>query len=587
MHTATQHILPELLAPCGSPQALRSAVKAGADAVYFGGSSFNARLNAHNFDEKELRDAVDFCHSRGVKAYVTFNTLVYDRELPDALRYAEQLYLAGVDALILADVGLSRLIHRFFPDFELHASTQLSGHNIAAAEALAGEGFSRMVCARELSRENITALVKQSPIEIEMFIHGAMCVCHSGQCLMSSVIGGRSGNRGLCAQPCRMKYDGGYPISLKDMSLATHVRELIDMGVSSLKIEGRMKSPDYVYGVVSTYRALLDEGRDAEEEEMKHLASLFSRGGFSDGYFTGAVGPAMLGIRSDEDKQATKAVSGKRALSAAAPKKAPTKVQARRYRLGDTGSLRSLLSKKVKQVRKMRTARFYDPAAITDQAVDYFRIRYLPLDRLPLDTAGRANGVMLPPVIPDSESTAVFAAARAAYDRGIRHFLVGNLGHIAPLKALFDGEELRQILFHGDWRLNVCNSFTADRFSEALCDVMLSPELTLPQIRDIAAEKAVIVYGRLPLMLCEKPIGSPLLTDRTGAKFPVIAEGGRDEIFNSVPVYMADKNAVLQDAGVGNRHFIFTTENPRQVDAVIDAYRNATPPKDQNVRRIK
>ena len=275
--------LPELLSPCGSYDALLAAIEGGADAVYFGGTAFNARMNAKNFDRGEIISAVSACREKGVKAYVTLNTQIFDRELKSALDHAAFLYESGVDALILADFGLSSLIKRYIPDFELHASTQMTAHSFDGAEKLYDFGFKRVVGARELSRENIASLCK-SRAEIELFIHGAICVSVSGQCLMSAMLGGRSGNRGQCAQPCRMCYNGEYPLSLKDMCLSDHIPELIDMGVSSLKIEGRMKSPSYVYGVTKIYRTLLDERRKATAEENNELKRLFSRSGFTDGY---------------------------------------------------------------------------------------------------------------------------------------------------------------------------------------------------------------------------------------------------------------------------------------------------------------
>lgn len=242
--------LPELLAPAGHIDSLTAAVSAGADAVYFGVGAYNARMNAKNFDSEDLKSALSLCHAHGVKAHVTLNTQLYDREVGNALRTVEELYDAGVDALIVADLGMAELIHKYFPDFELHASTQASGHSIRDAEYFASLGFSRIVVARETSYENIAKICKESPIDVEMFIHGANCVSFSGQCLMSSLIGGRSGNRGQCAQPCRLGYNGSYPLSPKDLCLAGHIKEIMDLGVSSLKIEGRMKSPDYVYRVV-------------------------------------------------------------------------------------------------------------------------------------------------------------------------------------------------------------------------------------------------------------------------------------------------------------------------------------------------
>ncbi|MBQ8409782.1 MAG: U32 family peptidase [Clostridia bacterium] len=307
--------LPELLSPAGSPEAFQAAIDGGADAIYVGGASFNARINAKNFSEDDLREAVRLAHLYGVKVYQTVNIMVYGRELKELLKAAENSAYAGVDAFIVSDLGAAELLHRHLPDMPLHASTQMSVHNSDGARLLAEYGFSRVVPARELSKKDIQTLVDENPLEVEIFIHGAMCVSHSGQCLFSSLVGGRSGNRGLCAQPCRLPYaftegrvGDKYPLSLKDMSLAGHVREIIESGVSSLKIEGRMKSPEYVRGVTRIWRRLLDEGRDATADEIGELSELFSRGGFSDGYYTGNVGRKMLGIRSEEDKQASREV---------------------------------------------------------------------------------------------------------------------------------------------------------------------------------------------------------------------------------------------------------------------------------------
>ncbi len=299
--------LPELLAPAGSPEALEAAFCAGADAVYLGGSAFNARMSAHNFDSRELEEAVAYAHVRGGRVYLTLNTLVYDRELTDAVRAAYGAAEAGVDGLIIADLGAAACIRRVLPGLPLHASTQLSGHNAAMGRALAPHGFSRFVIARETRLCDLAAAVADNPLEVEVFVHGALCVCHSGQCLFSSLVGGRSGNRGACAQPCRLPYRDlrgreCYPLSLKDLSLAAHIPTLIRAGVASLKIEGRMKSPAYVGGVTGIFRRLLDENRAANREETDFLAALFSRGGFTDGYFTGHIDYGMTGVRSEADK---------------------------------------------------------------------------------------------------------------------------------------------------------------------------------------------------------------------------------------------------------------------------------------------
>ncbi|MBP3592557.1 MAG: U32 family peptidase [Clostridia bacterium] len=301
--------LPELLAPAGSEEALYAAVRAGADAVYLGGKAFGARAFAANFDGEGLKRAVAYCHLHGVRLYVTVNTLVYERELPAWLDFCRSLYAMGVDALIVTDLGGISLLRRYLPHMELHASTQMGLHNSEGVRLAAELGLSRAVVARECSLSDMREMVEKAPLELEVFLHGALCVCHSGQCLFSSLVGGRSGNRGECAQPCRLPYgNGGYPLSLKDLSLARHITELLDAGVSSLKIEGRMKSPDYVYGVTRIYRRLLDEKRNATDAEERELSALFSRSGFTDGYFTGRLS-GMTGVRSEQQKEESRALS--------------------------------------------------------------------------------------------------------------------------------------------------------------------------------------------------------------------------------------------------------------------------------------
>ena len=302
--------LPELLAPAGDMQALYAAVRGGADAIYVGGRRFGARAFAKNFDSDELIHAVKYCHAHGVRLYVTLNTLIFDKELDDALEYARFLSGIGVDALIVADLGIAALIRERIPSLELHASTQMGVHNSEGAEAAYRIGCSRVVLARECSADNIKKIVDRSRAECEVFVHGALCVCHSGQCLFSSLVGGRSGNRGECAQPCRLPYGNSYPLSLKDLSLSNHIEELIESGVSSLKIEGRMKSADYVYTVTSIYRRLLDEHRSARRDEERELEKIFSRSGFTDGYFTGKTENGMTGVRSEAEKKISREISG-------------------------------------------------------------------------------------------------------------------------------------------------------------------------------------------------------------------------------------------------------------------------------------
>ena len=688
---------PELLAPAGTPEALSAAIAAGADAVYFGTPEYNARMNARNFSGDELDRALSLCHAHGVMAYITLNTQVYDRELYGALKCAETLYRAGADALIVADIGLSRQIHRYFPDFPLLASTQMTGHRVRDADYLSGEGFTRMVAARELSRGDIAVLCDKSPVEIEMFIHGALCVSVSGQCLMSSLIGGRSGNRGECAQPCRLPYNGAYPLSPKDLCLAPHAGELLSLGASSWKIEGRMKSPDYVYRVVSVYRRLIDEKRDATRDETDELAAAFSRSGFTDGFYTGTVKTnpnAMLGVRTDSDK----AKSAESVTSSVATQITPRKVDINRIMLkvspGEPSLLcvtagaksvtvagatpeqaisRPLTSEYAAQqisklgatpytvsdntvfdikiadgltlsasslnalrrdavvaltqpargavrecevpdetaftsairgsghnmpssvIKPIKTAEFLSADAITAEAAGYFDRIYLSLHKYD----GRANGVILPPVIYDGETEKIRRELAAAVSAGAEYAIINGAGQAVLAREA-------GLRFDAGYRHNVNNRASAIAALDTGADaIMLSPELTSAQIIDIAhtVPASVIVYGRIPLMttercilravsggkcLCEeKCTGSSVLTDRTKAKFPIYAiPGCRSVIYNSVPVYMADRRDILNKTGAAAWHFIFTDEDSAAVDFIINSYKTGREPQKQ-FRRIK
>ncbi len=689
--------LPELLCPAGSMEALAAAVDGGADAVYFGGNHFNARMFANNFDPAAMREAVSLCHTYGVKAYLTLNTLPLDREMKTFLDAAYDAAQAGVDALIVADLGGAVAIRRTIPTLELHASTQASGHNADAGRALAELGFSRMVLAREVSLADIRTYIENSPIEAEVFVHGALCVCHSGQCLFSSLIGGRSGNRGACAQPCRLPYTvgkkTGYPLSLKDLCLAEHVPALIDAGVASLKIEGRMKAPEYVHAVTRVWRQLLDERRAATADEMSYLAEIFSRGGFTDRYFTCTdrrtpdwTGRGMLGVRSEDDKQNTRALPKWTDGGAVTHRKLPVTVEATLRRdepselrmsckgktvtvtgdipqiarkesaamteesvakslskLGNTpfeaigirvvvdnglmlpaAALNALRRSAAEQLweehtREItaesrerhveripyipdaprgrdgadRTAQFLQPDQITPAAREFFDLIYLPLSVYD----GSVEGVALPPVILDHEMAAVRARLRRAVELGAKHLLIGNIGHLSLARE-------SGLILHGDFRLNVTNRETAALWqSLGLEEVLLSPELTLPQVRDVGGFGRSVTYGRIPLMLLEKCVireiascdtcrsGGAMLTDRKGVSFPVLREGDhRNVIYNSVPTYMGDREEELARADVRHHHFIFSVERAAAVDRVITAVRRGLAAEDAfpgGVRRIK
>ena len=293
----------ELLAPAGSPEALTAAVQAGADAVYLGFGPLNARRNAKNFTREELEAGVAYCHLRGVKVYLTLNTLLTNRELPLAAETGAWASDLGIDAVLVQDLGVARLLRRTCPDLPLHASTQMTVHSLDGVRACADLGMTRVVLSRELSADAIADLCARSPVELEVFGHGALCMCYSGQCFLSAVLGGRSGNRGLCAQPCRLAFrwpgekTPSHPLSLKDLSLAGALGQLEEMGVACLKIEGRMKRPEYVAVVTGIYAAALRQGREPTQAELAQLEAAFSRQGFTQGYFRDQKGPAMFGTR--------------------------------------------------------------------------------------------------------------------------------------------------------------------------------------------------------------------------------------------------------------------------------------------------
>jgi len=311
----------ELLAPVGSWEALEAAVQNGADAVYLGGKAFSARQHANNFDHEELIKAVQYCHIRDVKVFITVNTLVTNEELKDLAKYIAFLYNIDVDALIIQDLGMAKLVKDLLPDFELHASTQMSVHNAEGVKMLEELGFKRAVLAREMSIDEIKHVKEQSSLDLEVFVHGALCVCYSGQCLMSSMIGGRSGNRGRCAQPCRMTYTlvnqdtgkeiknthGDYILSPRDLNTLQNIDKVLKTGVKSLKIEGRMKRPEYVAIVVRAYRDAIDQYKihkevpNISQETLHDVEQIFNRR-FTKGYILGEKGKEIMSFSKPSNR---------------------------------------------------------------------------------------------------------------------------------------------------------------------------------------------------------------------------------------------------------------------------------------------
>ncbi len=318
----------ELLAPAGSRDALHAAVENGADAIYLGGKLFSARAQADNFDIEILKEELQYAHARGANIYLTMNTLLSDSEMEQALEFAVQAYSAGIDGIIVQDIGLAAALRRIMPDMPLHASTQMTVYDLAGVQYLEDMGFSRVVLARELSLQEASEISRNTHLEVEAFIHGALCVCYSGQCLMSSMIGGRSGNRGKCAQPCRLPYElvgvgsdrayiqnarpqytrpqhARYLLSPKDICSLDFIGDIVASGIHSLKIEGRMKSPEYVATVVRIYRKYIDMAMkrmsmgepvqpEIDKADRHDLLQIFNRGGFSEGYMKGKTGADMM-----------------------------------------------------------------------------------------------------------------------------------------------------------------------------------------------------------------------------------------------------------------------------------------------------
>ncbi len=296
----SKHSKIEVLAPCGDYDILIAAVHAGADACYIGGNSFGARAYATNFDEETIKKAVTYAHLHGVKVYLTVNTLLKQEELPALYEYIRPFYEIGGDALIIQDLGVFSYARKQFPDIAIHCSTQMNITSRYGAEFMKQQGATRVVTAREMSLEEIRAIKEHVDIEVETFVHGAMCYSYSGQCLMSSLAGGRSGNRGRCAQPCRKCYDKSYLLSMKDMCALSLIPKLIDAGIDSLKIEGRMKNAYYVASTVHAYRTIVDDCLHGRFDPQKavaltfELANIYNRGGFSDGYFFCHNGAEMI-----------------------------------------------------------------------------------------------------------------------------------------------------------------------------------------------------------------------------------------------------------------------------------------------------
>ena len=654
----------EILAPAGDYNALVGAIHSGADAVYLGIGEFNARIRAENFTSESVGEAIRLAHAHGVKVYITLNTCLHDREMDKMLDSVAHLHNLGADAFIVADLGVANLIKENYPEIEMHASTQATVHNLDGANFISETlDMTRVVLARELNRENIEYISKNANCKTEIFVHGAHCMSVSGQCLMSYFQGGRSGNRGECAQPCRLPYTingkNGYHLSLKDMSLSQHIPEILNSGVASLKIEGRMKSEEYVSGTVGVWRTLIDQKRNANRYEISTLGDLFSRQGFTDGYYLAKIDKSMLGIRTQENKDATKKQEAKE-LTLQKPKldmiaelyegekakltikhngkeitvygdvveksiNAPlsreniiknlSKLGSTPFSLGEIEVFKSddimvrvssindlrrqaieklfevenkvepkaYVKRELSHPTKIKTALFLDEAQIPSSA-DYFDVAFLPLDKYRVGS--RANGVAMPPVVFDSEWQEIEGMLDEAKANGIEWALVSNIGQIKRVR-----EKGFKMIF--DYRFNAFNAPCVDYLMKNGAEnVILSPELSKAQIRDYKGY-SVIAYGHIPMMTTHKcvlkdTVGCEVckgyMSDRQGAKLYAHGiYGHRNVIYNSVPVYMADKLDEIREL---SHHFIFSSESREQCQKIIESYKNGTP-SNGSIRRIK
>ena len=669
----------ELLAPAGSMDALRAAVQNGANAVYLGCGAFNARQSAKNFTIQSLAEAVKYCHIRGVAVHLTLNTLVSDKETADCVKLIQAAAECGVDAFIVQDLGVVQLCRGIAPDVPIHGSTQMTVCSLSGVLLCAAWGLSRVVLSRELSREEIRYICKHSPIEIEVFGHGALCMSYSGQCYLSAAIGGRSGNRGRCAQPCRQCYgysrrENQYPLSLKDNCLVAYLRELEAMGVASLKLEGRMKRPEYVAVVTDVYRRALD-GEKLTQEMMDALLTAFNRQGFTDGYYNGKLGKEMFGIREDKGDEApwmrTARLSyegaenplvsvamhmvvrqgissltvldpeGRRCtVTGPAPEQARTQpltleqLEARLSKTGGTpyrcvrvtadiapgltlsaaaiNALRRDALNQLTAVRSRRpqrqilsmsklqhqkgspeapgyTVQVTTRAQITAKVLKMNPVMlYVPLHILTADEAFTRQlarvvpvAAVLPRIVHDGQMGKLREDLTAVRRLGVKAALVGNLGLMLPVREA--GLEIR-----GDFGLNIYNSVSMLALQELeLKSAMLSFEMTLPQVRDISkpVPTELLAYGRLPLMVtenclirgkngeCACHLGQTKLVDKTGAEFPVIRDGNscRSVLLNGKKLNWLDRQKDLGKLGLWAVRLYFTTENPQEVDRVLQS----------------
>ena len=674
----------EILSPVGNREMLYAAVRSGADAVYLGAKDFSARRNAENFSVEELEEVVKFCHIRGVKVYLTLNILIKDSELESAFNLAKSVYNLGIDGIIIQDLGLAKILHEKLPLLPLHASTQMSVHSPSALPLLKELGFCQVVAGREMSKNELKELCLKAAelgMTVEAFVHGALCMSVSGQCLLSAFLGSRSGNRGLCAGPCRLpfKVSGGtgYDLSLKDLSLLEYIRELYEIGVRSFKIEGRMKRPEYVAAATNACRKALDTGR-IDDELNETLKNVFSRQGFTAGYYEGKLGKDMFGIRTKEDvlaadnafpklheiyrnelqrialdlkieikrdkpalltiKDGINTVSVQGEIPQTAQNKPLTEETALKnlckfgstpYYIENTeadiddglfmtaGTLNDLRRKATEELDKKRSAigfeasdenYIFTPQKKKNLSEQKVFARFESISQIPENLSG-IDGIILPieenpesintdkiPIIADIPRGIVnekYIADRLKTfkNHGCKTAMCGNLAAVGIARNLGF-----QIL--AGQGLNIINTESLNQFSAwGIDSAIISCEQELTEICKINShvKTGIIAYGFLPLMLfrncplkngrnCNKCDKNGFITDRKKMQFPIRCRSGYSELFNSVPLWLADKKADFSSLD-----FIvlyFTTEEKHETADIISAYNKGLSPNRNHTRGL-
>ncbi|MBE7038612.1 MAG: U32 family peptidase [Ruminococcaceae bacterium] len=673
----------EVLSPAGDFETFKAAVNNGADAIYLGGKSFSARKNAQNFTNEEIIDAVKYAHLRNVKVYVTLNTLVMDNELEEVFEFIKFCYEANVDALIIQDLAVLRIVKDYFPDFPCHASTQMTISSLEGVKLAKEMGFSRVVLSRELSFEEIKYIADNTDAELEVFVHGALCVCYSGQCLLSSIIGSRSGNRGACAQPCRLNYnlidydgkkvfkDSKYLLSPKDLCLADEIEQLKKIGIKSLKIEGRMKNKEYVSLVTGAYSDAVKRG-SVSDDTLMELENIFSRSGFTKAYFDNNINRNMLNFDKNNDlvyknidnkvlkkaEEMSRLDARKTRINAFVSVKKNKEIFVRLFdnenncieylsnvtpqsannapldfdslksqfsRLGDTAFCLDefeceiddnlFVSKKdLNEIRRQAVILLEDKILLSNRKKEYKNFEFCFCKNSFGEhkfTASVCTKEQLDYVMENEFFDKIFVP----YNLYIKNkeLLKNNQKIVCVLPKVIRKEKInlsdikkvsisnigqiplcKNKEIYGEANLNITNSISLNEYKKyGLKAIMLSNELTLTQIecnkKSIDCE--ILVYGKIEVMNTKACIYKSAfgkcgcredkflyLEDRMKKRFPVLQDSFTctSHIFNSSPLFMADKLNELKNTKVKYLRFAFTDENVDEIKNVIALYKSGS-----------